>query len=266
MAQTIRVCLQYGRPGFDPWVRKIPWRRKWQPTLVFLPGKSHGQRSLAGYNPWGSKESDTTERLQSFNDLWNSIMFVLTWVPLKPESETNIWVMADYLRMEIPWRSMVDRGSQTEREGKINKDNCQVGPLTGDGAGFFLDPMKWPENWLEQQSPAFLIPRISFVKEFFHRCGWRVVWGWFKCIAFIMHFQFRSVQSLSRVWLFATPWITARQASLSQTHVHRVGDAIQPSHPLSSPSPPAPNPSQHQSLFQWVSSSHEVAKVLEFQL
>ena len=52
----------------------------------------------------------------------------------------------------------------------------------------------------------------------------------------------------------------------TQTNVHRVGDAIQPSHPLSSPSPPAPNPSQHQSLFQWVSSSHEVAKVLEFQL
>ena len=52
----------------------------------------------------------------------------------------------------------------------------------------------------------------------------------------------------------------------TQTHVHRLGDAIQPSHPLSSPSPPAPNLSQHQSLFQWVNSSHEVAKVLEFQL
>ena len=52
----------------------------------------------------------------------------------------------------------------------------------------------------------------------------------------------------------------------TKTHVHRVSDATQPSHPLSSPSPPAPNPSQHQSLFQWVSSSHEVAKVLEFQL
>ena len=52
----------------------------------------------------------------------------------------------------------------------------------------------------------------------------------------------------------------------TQTHVHQVGDAIQPSHPLSTPSPPAPNPSQQQSLFQWVNSSHEVAKVLEFQL
>ena len=52
----------------------------------------------------------------------------------------------------------------------------------------------------------------------------------------------------------------------TQTHVHRAGDTIQPSHPLSSPSPPAPNPSQHQRLIQWVNSSHEVAKVLEFQL
>ena len=52
----------------------------------------------------------------------------------------------------------------------------------------------------------------------------------------------------------------------TQTHVHRVSDAIQPSHPLSSPSPPALNPSQHQSLFRWVNSLHQVAKVLEFQL
>ena len=52
----------------------------------------------------------------------------------------------------------------------------------------------------------------------------------------------------------------------TQTHVHRVGDAIQPSHPLSFSSPSAPKPSQHQGLFQWVNSSHEVAKVLEFQL
>ena len=89
--------------------------------------------------------------------------------------------------------------------------------------------------------------------------------------------SFSSVQSLSHVPLFVTPWIAARQASLSitnsrsllrftQTLVHQVGDAIQPSHPLLSPSPPAPNPSEHQGLFQWVNSSHEVAKVFEFQL
>ena len=50
---------------FDPWIGKIPWRRKWQPTPVFLPGKSHGQRSLVGFSPWGCKESDTSEQLNT---------------------------------------------------------------------------------------------------------------------------------------------------------------------------------------------------------
>ena len=63
VAQTI--CLQCGRPRFKPWVGKMSWRRKWQPTPVFLPGKSHGWRSLVAYSPWGHKESDTTKRLHS---------------------------------------------------------------------------------------------------------------------------------------------------------------------------------------------------------
>ena len=82
-----------------------------------------------------------------------------------------------------------------------------------------------------------------------------------------------SVQSLSRVWLcnpmnHSAPGLPVHHKlpEFTQTHVHLVGDAIQPSHPLLSPSPPAPNPSQHQGLFQWVNSSHEVAKVLKFQL
>ena len=55
--------MQCRRPGYDPWDGKIPWRREWQPPPVFLSGKSHRQRSLAGYSPWGHKESDTVERL-----------------------------------------------------------------------------------------------------------------------------------------------------------------------------------------------------------
>ena len=62
MAQTV-VCLQRRRPGFDPRVGKFPWRRKWQPTPVLLPGKSHGWRSLVGYSPWGRKELNTTEQI-----------------------------------------------------------------------------------------------------------------------------------------------------------------------------------------------------------
>ena len=85
--------------------------------------------------------------------------------------------------------------------------------------------------------------------------------------------QFSSVQSLSRIRLCdpinrSMPGLPVHHQlpEFTQTHAHRVSVAIQPSHPLSSPSPPAPNPSQHQGLFQQVNSSHEVTKVLEFQL
>ena len=126
-------CLQCRRCRFDPWVGKIPWRRKWQPTPVFLPGKSHGQRSLEGYSPCGHKELDMSVQCSSV------------------------------------------------------AQSCPT----------LCDPMNCstPGLPVHHQLPEF-----------------------------------------------------------TQTHVHRVSDAIQPSHPLSSPSPLAPNPSQHQ------------AKVLEFQL
>ena len=57
-----RICVQCSIPVFEPWVGKILWKRKWRSTLVFLPRKFHGQRSLAGYSPWGCKESNMTEQ------------------------------------------------------------------------------------------------------------------------------------------------------------------------------------------------------------
>ena len=117
LAQWKKICLQCRRPGFNPWIGEIPWRRKWQPTPGLLPGKSHWLSSLVGYSPWGCKESNMTE-------------------------------------------------------------------------------------WL--------------------------------------HF--------------------------TSLHVHWVCDAIQPSHPLSSPFPSAFNFSQHQGLFQWAGCLHQVTKILELQL
>ena len=64
-----RICLQCRRPGFDPWVSKVPWRKEWQPTPVFLPGELHAQRSLVGYSPWGYKTWDMTQQL------WLSLNF-----------------------------------------------------------------------------------------------------------------------------------------------------------------------------------------------
>ena len=91
-----------------------------------------------------------------------------------------------------------------------------------------------------------------------------VIWNWM---------VLTSLQSLSRVRFCdpmdcSTPGLSVHHQlpELTQTHVCQVDDANQPSHPLLSPSPPAPNPSQHQGLFKWVSSSHQVAKVLQFQL
>ena len=62
------LLVNAGDTGFfDPWVGKIPWRRVWQPTPVFFPGKFHGQRGLVGHSPWGCKELDTTEQLTLFH-------------------------------------------------------------------------------------------------------------------------------------------------------------------------------------------------------
>ena len=70
-----------GRPGFHPWFQKIPWRRAWQPTPVFLPGEFHGQRRLVGYSLWDCKESDTTEWIKL-----SHYVLILFW-PLKHERD-----------------------------------------------------------------------------------------------------------------------------------------------------------------------------------
>ena len=108
-----------------------------------------------------------------------------------------------------------------------------------------------------------------FISSLFH------TWSYLSFLLISIQFsvQFNSFHSLSCVWPFATPQTAAHQASVhhqfpefTQTHVHWVGDAIQLSHPLSSPPSPTFNLSQYQGLFKWVSSSHQVTKVLEFQL
>ena len=79
--------------GFNPWVRKIPWQKKWLPTLVFLPGRSHGQRSLAGYSPWGCK--DMTEQTHTHTHSWLRIPFSspgMWGLPqLKSIQPTHVW-------------------------------------------------------------------------------------------------------------------------------------------------------------------------------
>ena len=77
VAQTVKNLLQFGRLRFDPCIVKIPWRRNWQPTPVCLSGEFHGQRSLAGYSPWGRKELDmpatNTQLTEAPARLWGSM-------------------------------------------------------------------------------------------------------------------------------------------------------------------------------------------------
>ena len=151
--------------------REDPWRREWQPTPVFLPRELHGQRSLAGCNPWDCKQLDTTEQFH-----FHIIKKVIWQMKL---SFTNL---PRRLEMQI--------------------QVC-----------FTL-------------KPCFYYSITSFS-------------------------QFSSVAQSCPALCNPTPGLPVHHQlpEFTQTHVHRVGDAIQPSHPLSSPSPPAPNPSQHQSLF-----------------
>ena len=105
-------CRRY---KFYPWVGKIPWRRKWQPTPVSLPGKSHGRRSLVGCSPWGRKESGTTERL------------TLVWIPRRSTNSPSLRASA--------------RKSLDARPGV---------PKIHEHCSYIFQP-PWSVNFLEQQ-------------------------------------------------------------------------------------------------------------------
>ena len=99
------LCLQCRRPGFNPWVGKIPWRRKWQSTPVLLPVKSHGQRSLAGCSPWDCKESDTTERIH------------FTSLHFKAVSKSGFWALILVVWANIRnWKEEVFRVEVEQRK------------------------------------------------------------------------------------------------------------------------------------------------------
>ena len=144
------------------------------------------------------------------------------------------------------------------------KDTRLPCPLPTPGVYPNPCPLSW---WCHPAISSSIIPFSSHLQSF-------PAWGSFPMSQFFASGgQFSSVQSLSRVRLCdpmnrSKPGLPVHHqlSEFTQTHAHPVSDAIQPSHPRSSPSPPAPNPSQHQGLFQCVSFSHQVAKVLEFQL
>ena len=140
--------------------------------------------------------------------------------------------------------------------------SCLKNPTEEPGRQQSMGWQRVRHDWMTEHAYTHMSQTPSNQAQF-------LLWKFLAC--FQAPNQFSSVQSLSCVRLFTTPWIAAHQASLSITNSRSSLrfmsiESVMPSHPLSSPSPLAPNPSHHQSLFQWVNSSYDVAKVLEFQL
>ena len=132
----------------------------------------------------------------------------------------------------------------------------------------FPSPEDLPDPGIEPKSPALRAdaltsepPSADYLAIDVANIAWVIICIHFSSVA-------QSCPTLCDLMDCSTPGLPVHHQlpELAQSYVHRVGDAIQPSHPLSSPSPPAFNLSQHQGLFQWVSSSHQVTKVLELQL
>ena len=156
------------------------------------------------------------------------------------DEKANYWMKEDICKSYIQWG--------------VNIQNIQ----------------KNSNNWTAKNKPDFKMGRRS-EQVFFQKDIDMVNRHLKRCSASLI-IQFSSVAqsclTLCDPMNRSTPGLPVHHQlpEFTQTHIHQVSDAIQPSHPLSYPSPPAPNPSQHQSLFQWVNSLHEVAKVLEFRL
>ena len=172
--------MQCRRPGFDPWVGKIPCVRKWQPTPVFFPEESHGQRRLAGYSPWASKESDTTEQLTLSLSPFQSFTYF-----------TNLTFLISFISL-ITRKNLSQSLSPQEWAHQPFHEHCQFSSVA-QSCLTLCDPM-------DHSMPGFPIHR--------------------------------------------------QLPELIQTYVHRIDEAIHPSHPLSSPSPPTFNLFQYQGLFK----------------
>ena len=148
------VCLQCGRPGFDPWVGKILWRRQWQPTPGQLPGKSHGWKSLVGYSPWGSQRvrHDWATSLLIFHqmDITYLIETVTQWrlslvLPLYTISPNSSCRAIRGVRVTGPRISSCLAIEWTEERApssSVGMSEWTQFP-TGPNCGFFLEAWIW---------------------------------------------------------------------------------------------------------------------------
>ena len=194
-------------------------RRKWHPTPVLLPGKSHEWRSLVGCSPWSHKESDTTERLHfdfSLSCIGEGNGNPLRYSCLENPRDGGAWWAAVY--------GVIQSRTRLKRLSSCSK------------ACLFILFMGSFSSKITNRT------RMSTLATFIQHC--------------LESLQFSSVTqsclTLCNPMNCSMPGLPVHHQlpEFTQTHMHQVSNAIQPSHPLSSPSLPAPNPSQHQGLFQ----------------
>ena len=255
-------CRRLRRRGFHPWVRKIPWHRKWQPTPVFLPGKIPWTKEPGGLKSMGSQKSRTRLNTHS-TALWGG--------------NTCPWPTFSCTRSSRH-SGVIHGGKSSDNRSSPFLDVCYNvyrGAVTCDTLsclqsyhGWFTCASTKAPSLTGTLDPIYL-SRASLLPSYPPppaSSGFPL----FLALSQQHRNTLLSVQSLSlcNPMDCSTPGFPVHHQlpKLAQTHVHWVGDAIQPSHPLSSPPLPAFNLSQHQSLFQEVSSLHQMAKVLEFQL
>ena len=157
MAQTIKkkggVCLQCRRPGFNPWVGKILWRRKWQPTPVLLPGKFHGLRSLVGYSPWDHKELDTTE-----------------WLHFHQVLDTCFWAgffLYEILALYCPWENTFNISFFFQYFKKMSDISIDANQM--DVFKILCKPFGSQHCWLLFHENSFL-PFATSLSLNFHLC------------------------------------------------------------------------------------------------
>ena len=276
------------RYRFDLCVRKIPWRRSWQLTSI-----------LAWRIPWTEEperlESTGSQRVRHY---WSYLTCTHTSIKL---GEKNLVRYKWQNEMNIHWRPTTCHCSEICPHSCTHTYTHTQSHLSSCGSCLLQAP-HFPLNLISHQgSPAWmfflgkvpsapthtckgLLKHFDSVVQFnkyqlnCYQVQWhRHVEDWVPClkepsVSSEKPVQFSSVAQSCPILCDpmnrSTPGLPVHYQlpEFTQTHVHWVGDAIQPSHLLLSPCPPAPNPFQHQGLLQWVNSSHQVAKVLEFQL
>ena len=149
------VRASHRRHRFNRWVRKMPWRRKWQPTLVFLPGKSHGQRSLAGYSPWSRKrvEHDLATKHQSptitHHLLRKTRVQYNRWLPQASDqlcSQVEVGLICYLLLLQQEREIWKEDEAEEESSGQSRQQRAG-GCTPTSRAGFLSRPGQLHENW-----------------------------------------------------------------------------------------------------------------------